>query len=508
MIIKILLRFRSSSYTNRPMTGIILAVAKNGKYCIEKSRQMRLSILVAIVLCLIGAGIYSIAANNKKEVEAVTAPEQLFVATDGDDENEGTKEKPLRTIQAAVDQAAAGTTVYIRKGIYKGGFDVTNSGTKEEPLVIRNYENEEVVISGEGQTTDEDAALINVDSKRYITIQGLTLQDLTADSPDYAVMGIYVSGNSSYINIIQNHIHHIGNTADEGNAHGIAVYGTGKMEQIRVMDNIVEELTLGASEAVVLNGNIDGFAVTGNTVRHNNNIGIDLIGYEGVAEDPEADYVRNGTVQGNVVHDNSSYGNPAYGEDYSAGGIYVDGAKNIKIKANTVFRNDLGIEATSEHQGRYAENILITENEVYENNYTGISIGGYDEERGGTKDSSITYNVLYKNDTKDLYGGQLLLQHDIRDNDISHNVFTASKTGLFISNDFQTNHNTTMNRNVYDKDKENSWVWKQQEYNDFGSYQQATGQEEDSAYIEVHYMDASSKDFSLKEGTTAHAVID
>ncbi|MFP7493099.1 DUF1565 domain-containing protein [Terribacillus saccharophilus] len=469
---------------------------------------MRLSILIAIVLCVISAGVYSIATNNKKEVEAVSAPNQLFVATDGDDDNEGTEKKPLRTIQAAVEQATAGTTVYIRGGTYDEGFDVTQSGTEDDPITIRNYEDEEVIISGKDMETEEDTALVNVDSKHFITIQGLTLQDLTADSPDYAVMGVLVTGSSSHINLIQNHVHHIGNTADEGNAHGIAVYGTGKMEQIRVMDNIVEELTLGLSEAVVLNGNIDGFAVTGNTVRHNNNIGIDLIGYEGTAEDPDADYVRNGTVQGNVVHDNSSYGNPAYGEDYSAGGIYVDGAKNIKIKGNTIFKNDLGIEATSEHKGKYADQIEITENEVYENNYTGISIGGYDDERGGTQNSSITYNVLFRNDTKDLEGGQLLLQHDIRDNEISHNVFTASKTGLFIANDFQTNGNTIMNHNVYGKGSGNRWIWKQQEFTDFAAFQQATGQDEDSAYIEVHYTDASSKDFTLKEGTTAQAVID
>lgn len=502
------MKIEQGSYTNCLMNGIILAVAKNGKFCIEKSQLMRITILAAIVLCLIGAGIYSIASNNKKEVEAVTASKQLFVATDGNDENEGTKEKPLRTIQAAVDQATAGTTVYIRGGTYTDGFESVHSGAEEAPVIIRNFEDEEVVISGKEKVMEEDTALVNVDDNEYITIQGLTIQDLNVDSPDFAVMGILVTGNSSHITIIQNHIHHIGNASDEGNAHGIAVYGTGKMEQIRVMDNIVEELTLGLSEAVVLNGNIDGFTVTGNTVRHNNNIGIDLIGYEGTSEDPDADYVRNGTVQGNVVHDNSSYGNPAYGEDYSAGGIYVDGAKNIKIKANTVFQNDLGIEATSEHKGQYADNIEITENEVYENNYTGISIGGYDEERGGTKNSSITYNVLFKNDTKDLYGGQLLLQHDISGNEISYNVFTAGKNGLFIANDFQTNSNTSMTRNVYDKDKENSWLWRQKEYSDFASFKEATGQEEDSAYIEVHYMDASSKDFTLKEGTTAQAVID
>ncbi|MEC0302699.1 hypothetical protein P4686_06750, partial [Terribacillus saccharophilus] len=98
----------------------------------------------------------------------------------------------------------------------------------------------------------------------------------------------------------------------------------------------------------------------------------------------------------------------------------------------------------------------------------------------------------------------------ITGNDISHNVFTSSKTGLFISNYFKSNSSNTMTRNVYDKEenRENSWVWKQEEYNDFAEYQEATGQEEDSAYIEVHYMDVSSKDFTLKEGTTAQAVID
>lgn len=38
------------------------------------------------------------------------------------------------------------------------------------------------------------------------------------------------------------------------------------MKDIRIEDNTVEKLTLGASEAVVLNGNIDGFTVAGNVV--------------------------------------------------------------------------------------------------------------------------------------------------------------------------------------------------------------------------------------------------
>jgi hypothetical protein len=471
---------------------------------------MRLSILIAIVLCLIGTVIYAITANNKKEVGAVTISKQLFVATDGNDESDGSKETPLRTIQAAVDQAKAGTTIYIRGGTYFGSVEVNHSGKKAMPLIIRNYDNEKVTISGRDLEPEEDTALIHIDSQSYITIQGLTVQDLKTNASDLAVMGIYVTGNSSHITIIQNYIQHIETASDKGNAHGIAVYGTGEMKQIQIMDNVVEELMLGASEAVVLNGNIDGFTVSGNRVRNNNNIGIDLIGYESVAEDPKADYVRNGTVESNTVQNNSSYGNPAYGEDYSAGGIYIDGAHNVTVQHNRVFHNDIGIEATSEHKGRYADNIKIMKNVVYENHYTGISIGGYDEERGGTKNTSIMYNVLYQNDTEDLYGGQLLLQHDIQDNIISHNVFTASKTGLFIANDFQTNTNTQLNRNVYDEEKNLnvSWTWKQAEYYDFASYKEATGQEADSVYMEVQYTDVSSRDFNLKEGTPAQSVID
>ncbi len=162
-------------------------------------------------------------------------------------------------------------------------------------------------------------------------------------------MGICVTGSSSHINIDGNHIRNIKTTADEGNAHGIAFYGTGAMKDVSITNNTVEKLTLGASEAVVLNRNVDGFKIAGNTIRDNNNIGIDVIGYEGTSK--QNDYARNGVIENNTVSHNSSYGNPAYGDEYSAGGIYVDGAEHVDIKKNTVYNNDLGIEATSEHKG-------------------------------------------------------------------------------------------------------------------------------------------------------------
>ena len=83
----------------------------------------------------------------------------------------------------------------------------------------------------------------------------------------------------------------------------------------------------GSSEVTVLNGNIDGFSVRNNVIHNNNNIGIDLIGFEGTAAKPtsmstvngpgvgtrhEFGYVRNGKVYSNIVYGSCTINNSAY----------------------------------------------------------------------------------------------------------------------------------------------------------------------------------------------------
>ena len=76
------------------------------------------------------------------------------------------------------------------------------------------------------------------------------------------------------------------------------------------------------SEALVLNGNVTGFQVTGNVVRDVNNIGIDMIGGETDIQPNPALVARNGIVRRNVVvAANSNY------EGGYAAGIYVDGGR-------------------------------------------------------------------------------------------------------------------------------------------------------------------------------------
>ncbi|MBP3953677.1 DUF1565 domain-containing protein [Bacillus suaedae] len=440
-----------------------------------------------------------------------THDKAIYVATNGSDKNDGTQSKPFRTLKKAASEARAGTIVYIKEGIYTERLIVRYSGTKIKPITFRAYNQDKVVITGEGvENVEGDTSLVNINNKNYITISGLIIQDLSTNLTNETVIGMYVTGSSSHITLEHNVVRKIETHAEDGNAHGIAIYGTGPMKDIRIINNTIEDLKLGWSESLVLNGNIDGFNIENNVVRRNDNIGIDLIGHEGISNDPKADYVRNGIVKNNEVYEISSYGNPAYGEEYSAGGIYVDGGKRITIEKNTIYNCDIGIEATSEHANQYADNIEITENIVYNNHYTGISIGGYDEDRGGTINSSITNNIIYRNDTKGLAGGQLLLQHDIKNNSIERNILTAGSSRIFIANFFTTNQDNELRRNVFHKEKGKIglWVWNEEEFTSFQDFKLSSSSDSQSSYLDPIFENETNYHFSLKKESPAINIIE
>lgn len=428
------------------------------------------AIFLSFILILIFLVVYS---NNDQK-------QHIYVSMEGNDEQAGSLKSPLRTLKQAAAVAKAGTTVHVREGIYAEKLIVQHSGTKSEPIVFKPYQDEEVVLSGAGLESEEgDTALITIDDKNHVEISGFIVQDLSTDLRNETVMGILVTGSSSHLLLDNNTVRNIETQSPEGNAHGIAVYGTGPMKNITLTNNTVEDLKLGASEALVLNGNIDGFEIADNIVRRCNNIGIDLIGYEGVSADDKYDYVRNGVVSGNKVYEISSYGNPAYGNEYNAGGIYVDGGRDIQIEKNTVYQNDIGIEATSEHAGKWAERIEIVKNTVYDNFYTGIAIGGYDEERGGTINSQISKNSLERNDTKGLGGGQILIQHAAEDNVIEKNILTIGPSAIFIANYEGTGKNNEFHQNTYHSETEDKgiWVWQDEEFTSLAAFQEAARSE-------------------------------
>jgi hypothetical protein len=69
-------------------------------------------------------------------------------AAKGDNANDGSKEKPWKSVQHGVQRLKPGDTLYIRGGVYHEKVYLTRSGTADAPIVIASYPGELAVIDG------------------------------------------------------------------------------------------------------------------------------------------------------------------------------------------------------------------------------------------------------------------------------------------------------------------------------------------------------------------------
>ncbi len=235
-----------------------------------------------------------LAIGNLQTPAASAASTEYYVSTIGSDSNAGTSDAPWKTLQHAADTVSPGSKVYVRGGVYKEKLKITRSGSASQgPIVFASYGNETAIVDGTGLSVSGNEGLIELADVNYVTIQGFEIRNFTTASKNAVPTGIYVHGAGSFINLSDNKIHDIKNTATPTgkdrlgrDAHGIAVYGTkapASIHNLTISGNELYNLVLGSSESLVLNGNVNGFAVTSNLIHDNDNIGIDLIGFEGTA---------------------------------------------------------------------------------------------------------------------------------------------------------------------------------------------------------------------------------
>lgn len=351
-----------------------------------------------------------------------------YVAVTGHDANPGTSaNQPWRTVQYAASNATAGSTVHIGSGTYTGPVTVAVSGTLGQPIVFRGEAgSSNVIITGRGRTPPNDVqGLFHVAGRSYIRLEDVTLCCYTGVTASHFHMGVYIGGTAHDVEIRNCRIHDIVHTKDEEGANGIGVYGTDEdtaISNIVIRGCEVYNCKLQYSESVTINGNVDGFLVESNHVHHNDNIGIDAIGWEtDVAGGHRR--ARNGAIRDNRVHHISTTYNPTY-NDYSAGGIYVDGGADIVIERNEVYLCDIGIEVGCEHAGKTAEDVIVRNNLVYRNHLCGIAFGGYTTALGSTRNCQFLNNTLYGNDTLAWWNGQFYIQK-AQNNLIANNIIYA-----------------------------------------------------------------------------------
>ena len=439
-----------------------------------------------------------------------------YVAPNGNDGNSGlSPTQPWRTIQKAADTLTPGDVVYVRSGVYAEAVAINVSGSPGGGYItFQNYPGETPILDGSGMTDPDGDNGFYIENQSYLIIRGFEIRNYKTTIPNAVPMGIQVTGASHHIQLLNNHIHHIETNAPVdanllgADAHGIAVYGTAteSIHHLTIRGNELRNLKLGSSEALTLNGNVEVFTVTNNIVHDSDNIGVVFIGFEGTAPTPSLDRARDGVVISNTVYNIDSFGNPAYGGERSAGGIYVDGGTNILIERNRVFSSNIGIEVASEHSGGNASYITVRDNLIYGNHIAGIAMGGYDSNRGSTENCAFVNNTLYNNDTLEDGNGEIFIQFDTRNNLIKNNIlYAANAQSLLIGNPYTQNVNNVIDYNLYFAPAgENSrWEWKNVTYTGFDAYRTGTGNDAHSIFAAPRFADAAAPDLHLRAASPA-----
>ena len=187
-----------------------------------------------------------------------------FVAPNGDDSNPGTFELPFKSPQRAVDTTQPGDTIELRAGTYKEGVLFARSGTKEKPIIFKNFPDERPVFDF-GVTTAASPVhrieLLSTEGARrpisFIVIEGLELthgpdaikfnnaEDITIRNNtirDTLYAGILGVGGSR-VSITGNRLHRIGikdlaNSANNEKHHALHLTGS----DYKITNNIIDDV--------------------------------------------------------------------------------------------------------------------------------------------------------------------------------------------------------------------------------------------------------------------------
>ncbi len=424
----------------------------------------------------------------------------------GSDANDGKSlQKAWKTIQKSCNSATPGSTVAILGGVYNEHVIVNVSGLSGKPINFINYANGSVTIDGSGKPGN---VILKIVDKSYLNFRGLTFKNLTKNNAQGILVDATENGGVtalSFKHLVVSQINWTANAATKPNssqnAQAFIVYGEGTTQANAVTNLVIDSCEvsnniLGYSEAISLDGNIDGFTITHCLVHDNTNIGIAAIGNYGTSGNAQLDQARNGIIRQNICYKDVA----AYS---TSGGIYVDGGRDIKIERNLSYQNGFGIEVGNEQNGS-ASNVTVVSNILYSNQDSGLAFGGYDvKTTGQVLNCSFYNNTLYMNDTGMNGNGEVLITKATNCK-MENNIFYAGNQALLFSlTPITPQQNNTFNFNCFyspDGDQNNVSVnWLKKTYDTFAAYTKDTKQDGKSKYVNPNFKNptASSPDFHL-----------
>ncbi len=329
-----------------------------------------------------------------------------YVSTAGDDSNLGTKAAPWRTITHGVNNMAAGSTLYIRGGIYTFG--------DEQPIKAGISDSQRTVISSySGETVRVTKGYFQMIGIDYWTVNGI---DFIYPATARAYFGISVR-NCSHVSVTNNKFH-------ETQSSGIS-FGS------------IKSYYKGASREEALAYGVKDFVISGNDVYHTN--------YNTLEESLSVACGSRGVISHNKVY-NSLAGRT--GTDYNCLMLDVKtGSNNIDIHHNEIWQTEWG--HSIESIGIYIDGIHygVDHIDVHHNHVWGITQGiRITSESRNDNDRFCTDNKCYNNVIHDIlaYGialgwgtagdlaGASLLQRNYVYNNTIYDVHGQWGTGIHV----------------------------------------------------------------------------
>ena len=304
------------------------------------------------------------------------------------------------TLAGATAIAAAGDTVYIREGIFNTQLTPANSGTALDRIVYKNYNNEEVMITG---ITLSPAILIyEVD---YITIEGLKIKNVRR----------WLNALGSHNIVLRNNTFQ--NAVDGGGSSKTGLFFQDSNYN-RITNNVIDSTTQDNIALIKSNYNL----IDGNTVTRAKHVlwTLKCSNYNVIREN----YFHNEFQKIGEVYDCDyvGHGTAPYSKITS-----FDDTKHNLIENNVFAFTTSPIDASPYSGIQYAgQNGIIRNNIFYECQGPPISLTLYSDEATFNYGNRIYNNDFYNNEfgAIDISGSTA---YTFNDQEIKNNILFENK---------------------------------------------------------------------------------
>jgi parallel beta-helix repeat protein len=311
------------------------------------------------------------------------------------------------TLQSAAAAAVAGTKVLIREGEYNEQLNPRNSGSENQYITFRNFENEVVEITGETLSP-----AIWIDRKDYIIIEGLKVHDVRR----------WLNALGSSTIIIRNN--EFERALDEYGSSKTGIFMQ-SCSHVRILDNKISESTQDNIGLIDCDFNL----IEGNTITRAAHTlwALKCSNYNVI----RGNYFHNELQKIGEIYDchNAGYGEGDFPKLYS----YDDSKYNV-VEQNTFAYTPSPVDRSPYAGIQYAgQHGIIRNNIFYECEGPPLDLTIYSEEATNNYSNRISHNVFYNNE----FGGISISgneEYSFGDQRIKNNILYRNK---FVQRDFR-----------------------------------------------------------------------